>query len=58
MAMTLVAYCLTSVAWVAWGYSLAFGDNANLFIGNVVHINAEVSGLGSFLLTTSIPNIH
>lgn len=25
MAMILVAYCLASVIWVAWGYSLAFG---------------------------------
>ena len=27
LAMTFVAYCLTSVVWVMWGYSLAFGPD-------------------------------
>jgi Amt family ammonium transporter len=28
MAMTFTAYCLSSVIWVVWGYSLAFGPDA------------------------------
>ncbi len=32
IAMTLVAYCLASIVWVAWGYPLAFGESSNLFI--------------------------
>ena len=26
-AMTVVAYCLTSVIWMMWGYSIAFGPD-------------------------------
>ena len=38
LAMTLVAYCLASIVWVGWGYSLAFGESSNLFIGSLSHI--------------------
>ena len=31
-AMTLVAYCLASVIWMMWGYSIAFGPDI-LLIG-------------------------
>ncbi|MFH2093795.1 MAG: ammonium transporter [Pseudomonadota bacterium] len=37
-AMTLVAYCLASVVWVGWGYSLAFGESPSLLIGNLSHL--------------------
>jgi ammonium transporter, Amt family len=39
-AMTFAAYCLASVVWVVWGYSLAFGtDHAGI-----------IGGLGQILL--------
>ncbi|MBU3952691.1 MAG: ammonia channel protein, partial [Proteobacteria bacterium] len=38
MAMTLVAYCLTSLVWVGWGYSLSFGESSSLFIGSLNHL--------------------
>ncbi|MBU1340698.1 MAG: ammonium transporter [Proteobacteria bacterium] len=38
IAMILVAYCLASIVWVGWGYSLAFGESSNLFIGNLDHL--------------------
>ncbi len=35
LAMTFVAYCLASVVWVAWGYSLAFGPDKGGVIGGL-----------------------
>lgn len=55
MAMTLVAYCLTSIVWVAWGYSLAFGESANLFIGNLNHILLNSIDIHS--VTGTIPTL-
>jgi Amt family ammonium transporter len=37
LAMTFVAYCLTSVVWVLWGYSLAFGPDKGGIIGGLNH---------------------
>jgi Amt family ammonium transporter len=39
-AMTIVAYCLGSIVWVVYGYSLAFGDSLGGIVG----------GFGNFLL--------
>jgi len=55
MAMTLVAYCLTSIVWVAWGYSLAFGESANFFIGNLNHI--LLNGIDIHSVTGTIPTL-
>jgi Amt family ammonium transporter len=35
LAMTFVAYCLASVIWVMWGYSLAFGPDKVGIIGGL-----------------------
>jgi Amt family ammonium transporter len=35
LAMTFAAYCLTSVVWVLWGYSLAFGPDHGGVIGGL-----------------------
>jgi Amt family ammonium transporter len=35
LAMTFVAYCLASVIWVMWGYSLAFGSDKAGIIGGL-----------------------
>jgi Amt family ammonium transporter len=35
LAMTFVAYCLASVVWVMWGYSLAFGPDKGGIIGGL-----------------------
>ncbi len=37
-AMTMVAYCLASVIWVMWGYSLAFGPDKSGIIGGLDHL--------------------
>jgi len=35
LAMTFVAYCLASVIWVMWGYTLAFGPDKGGIIGSL-----------------------
>ena len=37
-AMTFVSYCLGSVIWVVWGYSLAFGPDHGGIIGGLDHL--------------------
>ncbi len=54
-AMTLVAYCLASVIWVGWGYSLAFGESSNLFIGNLNHL--FLKGIGVNSVSGTIPTL-
>lgn len=53
IAMTLVAYCVASIVWVGWGYSLAFGESSSLFIGNLKHI--FLSGIDINSLSGTIP---
>ncbi|MCD4678276.1 MAG: ammonium transporter [Desulfobacula sp.] len=55
IAMTLVAYCLASIAWVGWGYSLAFGESSNLFIGNLKHL--FLNGIDIHSISGTIPTI-
>ncbi|MBU1195532.1 MAG: ammonium transporter [Proteobacteria bacterium] len=55
IAMTLVAYCVASIVWVGWGYSLAFGESSSLFIGNLKHI--FLSGIDINSLSGTIPTI-
>lgn len=54
-AMTLVAYCLASLVWVCWGYSLAFGESPNLFIGNLSHL--LLNGIDVNSVSGSIPTL-
>ena len=52
-AMTVVAYCLASVIWMMWGYSIAFGpDKAGIFGGLE---NMFLTGIGVDSLSGSIP---
>jgi len=52
-AMTFVAYCLGSVIWVMWGYSLAFGPDKGGIIGGLTHM--FMSGVGVDSLSGTIP---
>lgn len=54
-AMTLAAYCLASVVWVGWGYSLAFGESSNLFIGSFKHL--FLSGITPASISGTIPTL-
>jgi len=55
MAMILVAYCLASIIWVAWAYSLAFGESPNLFIGSLKHL--FLNGINIHSVSGTIPTI-
>ncbi len=55
IAMTLVAYCIASLVWVAWGYSLAFGESSSIFIGNLKHL--FLNGIDIHSVSGTIPTI-
>jgi Amt family ammonium transporter len=46
-AMTFAAYCLASVVWVVWGYSLAFGPDKAGIIGGLDYFLLSGIGVGS-----------
>jgi Amt family ammonium transporter len=52
-AMTFVAYCLASVIWMMWGYSIAFGTDKAGIIGGLEHL--FLAGIGVESLSGSIP---
>ena len=52
-AMTFVSYCLASVIWVMWGYSMAFGPDKAGIIGGLE--NMFLAGIGEDSLSGSIP---
>ena len=52
-AMTFVAYCLGSVIWMMWGYTLAFGPDKGGIIGGLE--NLFLSGIGVNSVSGSIP---
>ncbi len=55
IAMILVAYCIASLVWVGWGYSLAFGTSSSLFIGSLD--NLFLKGIDINSITGSIPTL-
>ncbi len=54
-AMILATYCIVSVIWMLWGYSLAFGKNSGPLIGGFKHI--FLSGIGVNSLSGTIPTL-
>jgi Amt family ammonium transporter len=52
-AMTFAAYCLASIVWIAWGYSLAFGPDIKGLVGGLDH--ALFNGIGVDSLQGTIP---
>ena len=52
-AMTFVAYCLASIIWMIWGYSLAFGPSQAGIVGGLNHL--FLSGIDVDSLSGSIP---
>ncbi|MFO8111374.1 MAG: ammonium transporter [Desulfosalsimonadaceae bacterium] len=52
-AMTFVAYCLGSIVWVMWGYTLAFGPDTGGVIGGLQYL--FLNGIGPGDVTGSIP---
>lgn len=54
-AMTFIAYCLVSVVWVVWGYSLAFGPDSYGLIGNLDKV--FLAGIGIDAIRGTIPEL-
>lgn len=52
-SMTFVSYCLASVIWMMWGYSLAFGPDKAGIIGGLDYL--FLSGIDVHSLTGTIP---
>lgn len=52
-AMTIAAYCIGSVIWVLWGYTIAFGPDKSGFVGGLENI--FMMGIGVESLSGSIP---
>lgn len=52
-AMTFVAYCLASLIWMMWGYSMAFGPSKAGIVGGLDHL--FLAGIGVDSLSGSIP---
>ena len=52
-AMTFVAYCLASIIWMMWGYSLAFGPSKAGIVGGLQ--NLFLAGIGVDSLSGTIP---
>jgi ammonium transporter, Amt family len=53
-AMTIAAYCIGSVIWVLWGYTIAFGPDKGGIIGGLDHIfmiGIEVNSLSGTIPT-------
>ncbi len=53
IAMTMVAYCLGSVIWVMWGYTLAFGPSQAGLVGGLDFL--FLNGIGAESLSGTIP---
>jgi Amt family ammonium transporter len=52
-AMTMVAYCIGSVIWVMWGYTLAFGPSQAGLVGGLDFL--FLKGIGVESLSGTIP---
>ncbi|MFU8769042.1 MAG: ammonium transporter, partial [Desulfotignum sp.] len=55
IVMTVAAYCLASLVWVGWGYSLAFGNSASPLIGSLGHI--LLAGIDAASVSDTIPTL-
>lgn len=53
LAMTFVSYCLASIIWMMWGYTMAFGPTKSGIIGGLDHF--FLTGIGKGSVTATIP---
>ncbi|ADY72689.1 ammonium transporter [Desulfurobacterium thermolithotrophum DSM 11699] len=53
IGMSFLAYCVASVVWVLWGYTLAFGPDIGGFIGGLEKV--FMKGVGVETLSGTIP---
>jgi Amt family ammonium transporter len=53
MAMTFVTFCIASLLWILFGYSMTFGTDIGGFIGGIE--KAVLKGVGASSLSGTIP---
>jgi len=53
LAMTFISYCVGSIIWVMWGYSLAFGPDIGGVVGGLDHL--FMNGITVNSVSGSIP---
>ncbi len=53
LTMTISAYCIASVVWVLWGYTIAFGPDKGGLVGGLDHI--FMIGIGIDSVSDTIP---
>ncbi len=54
-AMIIATYCIVSIIWMIWGYSLAFGNSSSPLIGSMKYL--FLSGINVNSLTGTIPTL-
>lgn len=54
-AMTFIAYCLGSLIWVVWGYTLAFGPDVGGLFGGLDHL--FLAGITPASVSGTIPTL-
>lgn len=57
IGMSFLAYCITSVVWVLWGYTLAFGTDISGLIGSLEHIFLVGISVKDVWSTGNIPTL-
>ena len=54
-AMTFIAYCIASIVWVLWGYTMAFGPDVGGLVGDFSHF--MLAGITPESISGTIPTL-
>ena len=57
IGMSFLAYCITSVVWVLWGYSLAFGTDIGGIIGSLENVLLNGISVNDIWSVGNIPTL-
>ena len=57
IGMSFLAYCITSVVWVLWGYSLAFGTDIRGIIGSLENVPLNGISVNDIWSVGNIPTL-
>jgi Amt family ammonium transporter len=57
IGMSFLAYCIVSVVWILWGYSLAFGTDVGGVIGSLENVFLSGISVNDIWATGNIPTL-
>jgi Amt family ammonium transporter len=57
IGMSFLAYCITSIVWVLWGYSLAFGTDVGGIIGSLENVLLNGISVNDIWSAGNIPTL-